>query len=293
MQKLCSKWRFSGDTDLILLNTKYDAKTNCAIIDFENAEPFDFEKMKTDGTLLTVGRFFERIFQYCEDHFGQSGTIGAGAGANVGNAKHLKETLNIRFPSGSTEIQNATDRLDALLKASVPKLTALNSATQANITQAKAVIKEASEAFRPLHEFYRDPRLRKARVDAINAGLPELFVDTIAGKMHMGEKFPTTDILHRYLSNPLLAKKLGAAEGKLFSRATIGRWLTEFKMILQRRGFPIPKYRVRNTMLKDNPSEPSEGFAGDGENPQDEDEKGKTKPDTRDQELPEGADNSD
>ena len=246
------------------------SRTGCLQLLNGQACLFSFEDFPTDALVPNTGEYVEcRIYDESRPY-------------------------DIWQISSETDGQlGSTDELRVLMATADRKHAVWNSETRKNIALMQAVIKEASEAFRPLHEFYRDPRLRKARVDAINAGLPELFVDTIAGKMHMGEKFPTTDILHRYLSNPLLAKKLGAAEGKLFSRATIGRWLTEFKMILQRRGFPIQKYRVRNTMLKDNPSEPSEGFAGDGENPQDEDEKGKTKPDTRDQELPEGADNSD
>ncbi|WP_020586359.1 hypothetical protein [Desulfobacter curvatus] len=61
-----SKWKYSGETDLILINAKHDAKSRSAQIDFSSAILCQLDSMKKDGAIESVAEFFERIFQYAE-----------------------------------------------------------------------------------------------------------------------------------------------------------------------------------------------------------------------------------
>jgi hypothetical protein len=282
MQRACAKWRYSGDTDLILFNVKHDPKADCATIDFENAEPIDFGKIKMDVTLPTVGKVFEQIFQYCEDYYGQSRTFSA----DDGNAKHLRETIAKKFPSASIEIQNATDRLDVLMAASISKFAALNLATQANATKAEAVANQIKKVMDPFGDMYKNPRLADARSEAMRAGVPELVVDAMVRNMHV-LKFPTTDRLLKELY------ATGAMKGlKATSRATVGRWHGIFRRILVRHGL-IEPYRVRSAGTKPKQSISSEKHPSDGDDVAKTEETGQTKRDSRRQELTEGGDESD
>ena len=185
---------------------------------------------------------------------------------------------------------SVVDRLRKTADDATQKLDAASSRIGDKTALLQAATEEAKEAFEPLHEFYKDPRLSNARTDAKRAGIPELFVDTVAARIDLGEKFPTTDILYKYLSNPILAKKLKAG-GHGISRSTIGRWLTRFKIILHRRGFPITKYRARNTNPQNKPAKSTWSSIGgsektpDGDDLPQEEVTGRTNRDTRAQEL--------
>lgn len=89
---------------------------------------------------------------------------------------------------------------------------------------------------------------------------------------------PTTDGLVKYLNSSGDSTKLKSA-GKGKSRATIGRWLTDFKAIMRRRGL-IQNTRSPKINAKDNPADNSDSAA---------DQSGLTSADTRTQELPEGS----
>ena len=62
-----SSWRFSGETDLLLMNATADHKITTVSLDFESAIVCDLEEMKRDGAIQTVHRFFERIFRFAEE----------------------------------------------------------------------------------------------------------------------------------------------------------------------------------------------------------------------------------
>ena len=290
MQEVCSKWRYSGDLCLILFNVKYDAKTKCAIIDYENGEPIEFEKIKPDVTLPTIGKIFERIFQYCEDYYNQSQKVSVSAAADVGSAKHLKDTLANQFVPVLTAFQNATDQLDALLAESIPKFTALNSATLANITKAKAVAEQVEKVMSPYGDMYKNPRLVDSKSEAIRARIPELVVDTIVRQMHT-TKFPTTDWLLKHLYAAGLMKKLKAG-GFGTSRSTVGRWHGDFRKILFRHGL-VDEYRGRSFATRIKPSKSSGIHSNEKDDLLQAEKTEMTQCDTRPQELAEGSENSD
>ena len=123
---------------------------------------------------------------------------------------------------------------------------------------------------------YKDQRLAGAKADAWKAGIPELVVDYLASTYHTS-KLPTTDGLVKYLNDSGFSTKLESV-GSGTSRATVGRWLTDFKKIMRRRGL-IQAARIRKTSVGQNPA--TNPVAND-------DQTGLTSADTRTQELHEG-----
>ena len=61
-----TKWRYSGGTDFILANARYDLSAQTARLDFHTAVCFTFERMKEEGVLLEASMLFEKIFQHAE-----------------------------------------------------------------------------------------------------------------------------------------------------------------------------------------------------------------------------------
>jgi hypothetical protein len=59
-------WRYSGDSELILANARYDAKRDSAFVDFSSALSITLEKLEYDGALSNAGMLFERILAYAE-----------------------------------------------------------------------------------------------------------------------------------------------------------------------------------------------------------------------------------
>jgi len=154
---------------------------------------------------------------------------------------------------------------------------------QAATSELRAVTEQLAEVAQPFREMYKDQRLAGAKADALKAGIPELVVDVVVRLYHTS-KMPTTDGLVKYLNSSGDSTKLESA-GQGTSRATIGRWLTEFKKIMRRRGLiqnsRPPKIEAKG-QLADN-SAGVENFNSAA------DQSGLTTADTRTQELPEGA----
>ena len=66
-----TRWTYKGGCELILANAKYKKKTEKASIDFKTAIVCDIDKMKADGAIESVERFFETIFQYAKGCSGE------------------------------------------------------------------------------------------------------------------------------------------------------------------------------------------------------------------------------
>lgn len=70
-----TKWKYSGEVDLILLTAYVDQKEDSAKIDFSNVLVFDLDLMLRDKAIHTVGRLFEEVFRYSEGHLTNQNTI--------------------------------------------------------------------------------------------------------------------------------------------------------------------------------------------------------------------------
>lgn len=71
-----SRWRYSGETDLLILNSRYDREAETGMLDFSSAIVCKLDTMKSDGAITSAGLFFERIFQYSESATGDDPTWG-------------------------------------------------------------------------------------------------------------------------------------------------------------------------------------------------------------------------
>lgn len=69
-------WRYSGGSELVLANARFDADRNLAYLDFSSALAITLERLKYDGAPADVGIVFERIFAYAESCDGTDPTWG-------------------------------------------------------------------------------------------------------------------------------------------------------------------------------------------------------------------------
>jgi hypothetical protein len=150
-------------------------------------------------------------------------------GADGWNTPILLKSFRPLPPSAKPEeiAQAAASHLKNAGDAVAKQIRSVNSELRANTEQL-------AEVAQPFREMYKDQRLAGAKADALRAGIPELVVDVIVSFYHKS-KLPTTDALVKYLNSSGDSTKLESA-GQGTSRATIGRWLTEFKKIMRRRG---------------------------------------------------------
>lgn len=226
IQKECSKWRYSGGTDLILCNATYDAKAKRAVLDYQTAECFVFEKLKQAGEVNDVKMFFEEIFHYCEGHFDVQQNINP----QRASVKHLRETL-IK-PQWRPDKDLA--ELHRELEITCRKLSALNVEAHNTIAKAEAVTEIFREVTQPLREMYKDERLAKAKADGLRQKIPELVIDRIVAA-HLSSGFPAIDHFFKTLAtsgdiNALHKNRRGS------SRAQIARHLHNFRKIMERNG---------------------------------------------------------
>jgi hypothetical protein len=98
------KWRYSGDSDLILANARFDRETDEVVMDFSTAICVDLLEAKNDRAITSVSALFEKIFQFAEGATGDDPTwgfsekMGARIGRNV-----LLEAVFALLPSGIRE----------------------------------------------------------------------------------------------------------------------------------------------------------------------------------------------
>jgi len=69
-------WKYSGATDFILANARYESERGKAFLDFSSAISITLEKLEHDGSLTNVGMLFERVFSYAETCTGDDPTWG-------------------------------------------------------------------------------------------------------------------------------------------------------------------------------------------------------------------------
>jgi hypothetical protein len=63
-----TRWKYSGDVDLLLMNSGLDRYTSEPSIDFTAVIACCLDAMVRDGAIQSVGEFFESIFRFAEDH---------------------------------------------------------------------------------------------------------------------------------------------------------------------------------------------------------------------------------
>lgn len=100
IESRCS-WRYSGGSDLLLLNARYVA---FAELDFSCVICANLVKMKADGAILSVDEYFEKIVRFTEDQRGSNPTWGfSDSLGREGIASGLKGLLVAALPKGLQE----------------------------------------------------------------------------------------------------------------------------------------------------------------------------------------------
>lgn len=72
--EILSRWKFSGDIDLILVNAKIDRKTNKPFLDFSSSIVCNLLLMNKENVIRSVPNLFEDIFRFVETQSGYDPT---------------------------------------------------------------------------------------------------------------------------------------------------------------------------------------------------------------------------
>ena len=99
-----NRWRYSGDSDLVLTNARYDNERDDVAIDFASSICIDLVAAKQDNAFTSVSALFEKVFQFAEGETGSDPTwgfsdrMGASISRNV-----LREAIFAVFPAAIRE----------------------------------------------------------------------------------------------------------------------------------------------------------------------------------------------
>ncbi|NIY94625.1 hypothetical protein [Vibrio diazotrophicus] len=73
MEEKC-KWKYSGGTDLMIVNARLNSSSDEGYLDFASAIPLNLESVKQKANYLEIGMFFETIFNFSEEYIGKNPT---------------------------------------------------------------------------------------------------------------------------------------------------------------------------------------------------------------------------
>jgi len=59
-------WKYSGSAELLLLNAKYDSRTERGVLKYSSMICCQLDSMKSDQAIQSVERFFESVFRFAE-----------------------------------------------------------------------------------------------------------------------------------------------------------------------------------------------------------------------------------
>ncbi len=106
MQKKTT-WKYSGGSDLILANAKYDREANDVTLNFSTAVVCQLDKMKELKAFQSVEQYFEMIFQYAEESGNQSNTLDFSdqAGVSAGRSSIKSIALSCLPKNAGKEIE--------------------------------------------------------------------------------------------------------------------------------------------------------------------------------------------
>jgi len=71
-----SAWRYSGDTDLVLLNAQVDASRSRLTLATDTVVAVALEQAMADGAFRSVGNFVERVIRFADTYKGDDPTWG-------------------------------------------------------------------------------------------------------------------------------------------------------------------------------------------------------------------------
>lgn len=92
-----SRWKYSGESDLILINSFYDSAKRSVDLDFSKAIVCRLDEMKKTEAVTSVASFFEDIFNYAEqaDPYDPCWGFGNTQGLKGGGAALIRLLLSL------------------------------------------------------------------------------------------------------------------------------------------------------------------------------------------------------
>ena len=88
-----TKWKYSGGTDLILVNVNHAPKK--ISLGMSRAFFFPLEKMKQDGVIISVAMFFEEVFRFAENYKGDNAVEAFTSPPEIGNIQFAPHNIGV------------------------------------------------------------------------------------------------------------------------------------------------------------------------------------------------------
>lgn len=92
-----TSWRYSGQTDLILFNLRYDRDKEEVIPDYSQAVCITFEEALKEGAISSVEQFFEDLIKYAENCAGDDPAWGFSDQMGLSESKNALLLLLLRL----------------------------------------------------------------------------------------------------------------------------------------------------------------------------------------------------
>lgn len=101
--ELKTNWRYSGGTDLILADGRYDPARHKGYVDFSSAISMTLEFVKGASLYPEIGMFFQRIFRFAKDYTGERPTFALSDALGGSALKEIVSSLALKVVPGETK----------------------------------------------------------------------------------------------------------------------------------------------------------------------------------------------
>lgn len=101
--QLKTKWRYSGGTDLILADGRYDPARRSGYVDFSSAMSLTLEFVKGESVYPEIGMFFQQVFTFAREYEGERPTFALSDALGKSALKDIVGSLALKFVPGETK----------------------------------------------------------------------------------------------------------------------------------------------------------------------------------------------
>jgi hypothetical protein len=101
--ELKTNWRYSGGTDLILADGRYDPGRRNGYVDFSSAMSMTLEFVKGASIYPEIGMFFHHVFHFAKDYSGKGPTFALSDALGGSALKEIASSLALKFVPGETK----------------------------------------------------------------------------------------------------------------------------------------------------------------------------------------------
>lgn len=98
-----TNWIYSGGTDLILADGRYDPARHNGYVDFSSAMSMTLEFVKGASVYPEIGMFFQRVFRFAKDYTGERPTFALSDALGGSALKEIVSSLSLKFVPGETK----------------------------------------------------------------------------------------------------------------------------------------------------------------------------------------------